>query len=147
MDGQPFSASVTFEDWINCGELELIQWTPEYGSVSCVVTQIVQLKISVLPCNLNTVPIIEHVLAPFSFVKKHTTVTNDSSSDLGNTVTAYNCTAWCVTIEAIPNIVRVKVLPSHLADLAQIYPGSKCKCPVLDLFIYADAVLDGTLPV
>lgn len=139
--------SVSFEGWTTSGELELIQWTPEYGSVGCVVTQVVQLKITGLPCYLNSVPIIEYILAPFALVKTHNTAVNGSTSDLGNTITAYKCTAWCVTVEAIPSMLRVKVLPSYLADLAQIAPDSKCKCPVLDVFIYADAILDEPLHI
>jgi hypothetical protein len=30
---------ISMEDWIPKGELELIQWIPEYGSVGCVVTE------------------------------------------------------------------------------------------------------------
>jgi hypothetical protein len=34
-------------------ELELIRWSPEYGSVGYALTQIVQLKISSLLCTAN----------------------------------------------------------------------------------------------
>jgi hypothetical protein len=33
------------------------------------------------------------------------------------------------------------------SDFAQMYRHSKCKCALLELFIYVDAVLDGALPV
>jgi hypothetical protein len=41
---------ISMEDWIPKGELELIQWIPEYGSVGCVVTEMAQLRITGLPC-------------------------------------------------------------------------------------------------
>jgi hypothetical protein len=58
-----FEMSVSFEEWISSGELDLIQWTPEYGLVGCVVSQVVSFKISGLPYNLNTIPIIEYILS------------------------------------------------------------------------------------
>jgi hypothetical protein len=57
---------VLFEEWI--GEVELIRWTPEYGSVGCVFTRFVQLHD--LPCILSSVPIIEYILGPFASYEK-----------------------------------------------------------------------------
>jgi hypothetical protein len=71
-------------------------------------------------------------------MKTHVIATNDDTSDLGNTITTYKCTAWCAAIEAIPDMVHIKVLPYHLIDLAQMSPDSKCKCPLLSIFIYVN---------
>lgn len=57
------------------------------------------------------------------------------------------CTAYCATAEVIPKMLQVKVLPSYLADLTQIHLDSKCKCHVLHLFLYVDAIMDGSLHV
>jgi hypothetical protein len=56
---------------------------------------------------------------------------NDSTLDLGNTISAYECTTWRATIEAITDMVRVKVLPYHLIALAQMSPDSRCNCRYL----------------
>jgi hypothetical protein len=49
--------SISMEDWIGRGQLELIR-TPKYGSVGCGVTQLVLLQITGLPCNLSSVSVI-----------------------------------------------------------------------------------------
>lgn len=41
------------------------EWTPEYGSVGCVVTRFVKFKTSDLLCNLSSSPIVEYILPPF----------------------------------------------------------------------------------
>jgi hypothetical protein len=67
--------SESLKEWINKKVVELIQLTPEYGSIGSVVTQTVDLKITGLPYNLNSVPtieLIEFVLSPFASVKTHT---------------------------------------------------------------------------
>jgi hypothetical protein len=51
-----------FQWKIGFRELELIQWTPEYGWAGCVVTEMLIIG---LPCNLTSVLIIEHRLGPF----------------------------------------------------------------------------------
>lgn len=44
--------SISMEDWISKGELELIQ-TPKYGSVGCAVTQLVPIQITCRICTLE----------------------------------------------------------------------------------------------
>jgi hypothetical protein len=87
-------------------------------SLSVAATPLV--RISGLPCNLNTVPIIEYILAQFALLKPHATVTNYSSSNLGNTVTSYKCAAWCVAVQAIQKMPQVKVVPK-LAACSHLY--------------------------
>lgn len=55
---------ISLEDWIPKEELEIIQWTPEYGSV---VTEMAQLQM----CNLNSMSIIQHILDPFGLLKSN----------------------------------------------------------------------------
>jgi hypothetical protein len=80
-------------------------------------------------------------------VKTHVTAANDNTSDLGNTITTYKCIAWCATVKAIPTMLRINVLPSHLTDSGKISTDSKCKCPLLNVSICTNAILDGTLPI
>jgi hypothetical protein len=133
--------ATSFQQWISSGEVELVQWTPEYGSVSFGATQTVDLKIKGLPCNLNLVQIIEYILSPFAFVRTDTTKTNDNFSALGDTVVTYKCTACCETMEIIPTIIRMKMLPSHLTDLTRISSDDRCKCLLLDVSVHAKPVV------
>lgn len=101
-----------------------------------------QFKITGLPCNLNSKPIIEYMLSPFASVKTHGTVIDDSRSNFGTTIITYRCTAWCASSDAVPNAVRIKVLPAQVADLAYISTERKCKCAILDTNIYTEAIPD-----
>jgi hypothetical protein len=83
--------STHLEEWITAGDIDLMRWTTEYGSIGCVVTRFVQLQITGLPCNLNSIPIVEYVLSPFASVEKSITVTDAFNSDLGNSVTTCRC--------------------------------------------------------
>lgn len=138
---------MSFQEWNDNGELDLIRWTSEYGSVGDVVTQVADLNITGLLCNLNSVPVIEYILILFASVKKHITVADDSTSSLGNTNTSYSCSVWCAATNAIPAMLRVKVLLSHLTDSTQISLDGRCKWPLLGISIHTNAVMDGTLPV
>lgn len=64
--GHPFMSlykmlSISMEDWISKGELELIQ-TPKYGSVGCAVTQLVPIQITCLPCNRSSMSVIIYLV-------------------------------------------------------------------------------------
>jgi hypothetical protein len=139
--------SMSFQEWIASGELNLIRWTQDYGSVGYMVTEVVELKIIGLPCNLNAVPVIEYILSPFAFVKTHATVADDSPSGVGNTIAVYRCSVWCITTNGIPATLRLKVLPSHLTDTLQISSDAKCKCPILNISIHASSTLAGVFPL
>ena len=122
------------------------EWTPEYGSVGCVVTRFVKFKTSDLPCNLSSSPIVEYILPPF-FLWKLIWQQKMTVPWIGNTVAAYKCTVLCAAIEAIPCMVRVKVLSSHLINLAHTWPDTRCNYPSLSLLINADAIFGMALPL
>jgi hypothetical protein len=71
---------------------------PDYNSVGCVVSKIVQLELNDLRCNINSV---YNILTRLALVKTHSTSTDDGDSDLGNAVT-YQCFVWCVSSEGTP---------------------------------------------
>ena len=88
---------------IRKGDLKLIQWTPEHGSVGCVVTKTARLKISGLPCYLCSAPVIEYILGPFGSVKSHETKTEDHERDIAKSISTYKCTLWCVGLSCPEN--------------------------------------------
>lgn len=75
--------SVSFEQWINNGETKV---THEYNSVGRVVTQIVQLGIKGIPCNLSSMSVIEYILSSFAFMNTDNTTIDDNDLNLGNTI-------------------------------------------------------------
>jgi hypothetical protein len=133
--------STQLQEWITAGDIDMMQWTQEYGSIGCVDTQSVQLKITGLPCNLNSVPVTEYVLNPFAFLDKHITTTDALHSHLGSSVTTCKCTGWSAT-ESLPRIIRIKVLPQHLQTHASSRQENKCKCPLLFLQINTTTITD-----
>jgi hypothetical protein len=135
--------STHFQRWITAGEMDLLRWTTEYGSTGSAVTTLAELKITGLPCNLCSVPIINYVLSPFALVRKHTTAIDNRKSDLGNSITAYTCMVWCASLTAIPTILRIKALPQQYTDTTHLSRKSKCKCPLLILKINSSAITDG----
>ncbi|CAM0905096.1 unnamed protein product [Alopecurus aequalis] len=127
--------SAHLDKWINRRKLQLLPWTPAYGSEHCEISRAVQLKIKGLPCNLNAPAIIEYIMGPFALVAVHHTVLRDTSSRLGGTVTIYECSAWCATYHAIPSTLQINLLPSWLTDLACLSSIGEHDCPVLDVSV------------
>jgi hypothetical protein len=126
--------STHLQEWITAGDIEIMRWTTGYGSVGSAVTQLAKVRIIGLPCNLNSIPVIEYVLSPVALMLLTQTTANMISA---------TCTAWCTTSETLPDIIRIKVLPRHLADITQLSAKDKCKCPLLILKICKNAILDG----
>ncbi|CAM0873365.1 unnamed protein product [Alopecurus aequalis] len=132
--------STHLKRWIDREEMQIFPWTPSYGSVQCTISRAVHLKIKGLPCNLNAPAVIEYITSPFAMVAVHHTAISDTDSRLGNTVTIYECSAWCDTYRAIPAALEIKLVPSWLTDLACVSSVAEHNCPALDVSILSRAL-------
>jgi hypothetical protein len=76
-----FPRDYSFISLYNMLSVSFELWTLKYNSVGCVITQAVQLQISVLSYNLNEVPLIQYVLSPFASLKRqHKCIQNKYSA-------------------------------------------------------------------
>jgi hypothetical protein len=59
-------------------------------------------------------------------------IPNNSSWNLGNTLTVYQYSAWCTVYQVMPATIQIKVLAAQLTLV-----DTECKCPLLQVFVLA----------
>jgi hypothetical protein len=96
---------------VQSGAITLQPWTPSYGSTGSAISTTSNIRVSGLPCNLFTPPVIQHLLSPFCMVKKHAHSIAEAENSVGNTVSSYKCSVWCRDPRKIPRRIQAKLLP------------------------------------
>jgi hypothetical protein len=74
---------------VQSGAITLQPWTPSYGSTGSAISTTSNIRVTGLPCNLFTLPVIQHLLSPFCMVKKHAHSIAEAENSVGNTVSSY----------------------------------------------------------